>query len=646
VHNNEASAGGDERYRLLVDAITDYAIYMLDVEGRVTSWNPGAERFKGYTAAEIIGQHFSTFYTEDERTQGVPEEALRTAAEEGRFEREGWRVRKDGSHFWAHVIIDPIRKPAGTLVGYAKVTRDLTERRAAEQLLRRSEEQFRLLVQSVTDYAIYMLDAQGHVSSWNAGAERIKGYKADEVVGRHFSTFYTSDDREAGLPRSGLAEAAANGRWETEGWRVRKDGSRFWAHVVIDSIKDDAGGIIGFAKITRDITERIETQRALDEAREALFQSQKLEAVGQLTGGVAHDFNNLLMAVQGSIELARKRALSDPRLLRLLDNAMEGVRRGAVLTQRMLAFARKQELHLEAVDLLSLVRGMQPFIQRSIGPGIRVSVRIPANLPAVRTDPNQLEAALLNLAVNARDAMPEGGAIIISARKLRTSRTHDLPVASGEYICLSVVDTGVGMNDETLAKATEPFFTTKGVGKGTGLGLSMVHGLANQSGGAMRIESTLDEGTSIELWLPTAKASDASPSPSLVRADRVAPASGQLVILAVDDDPLVLANTAALAEDLGHTVLTAASGIEALSLLADAAAVDLIITDQAMPGMTGVELAEALWSAQPLLPIIIATGYAELPDQLNPRLLRLAKPFTQDELVIAINSAVAQKPLL
>lgn len=642
---NQEPLSGDDRYRLLVDAITDYAIYMLDIEGRVTSWNPGAERFKGYKSYEIIGQHFSTFYTEDEQRAGVPSEALRTAADEGRFEREGWRVRKDGSQFWAHVIIDPIRNPQGELVGYAKVTRDLTERRAAEQMLRRSEEQFRLLVQSVTDYAIYMLDAQGHVSSWNAGAERIKGYKSDEVIGRHFSSFYTDEDREAGLPRSGLAEAAERGRWETEGWRVRKDGTRFWAHVVIDAIYDD-GAVIGFAKITRDITERIEAQRALDEAREALFQAQKLEAVGQLTGGVAHDFNNLLMAVQGSIELARKRALADPRLLRLLDNAMEGVRRGTGLTQRMLAFARKQDLHVEAVDLLGLVRGMQPFVQRSIGPAIRVSIRIPQNLPAVRTDPNQLEAALLNLAVNARDAMPGGGAIIISARKLRASRSSELPIQSGEYVCLTVVDTGIGMDEETAAKAMEPFFTTKGVGKGTGLGLSMVHGLVSQSGGAMRIESTPGEGTSIELWLPTAKASDAAVTPAPQPLRVLSPASGQLVVLIVDDDQLVLANTAALAEDLGHTVLAATSGTEALAILTDADAIDLVITDQVMPGMTGVQLAEELGSLRPSLPIIVATGYAELPDPLNPKLHRLAKPFTQDQLVRAINTAMAEKAAL
>lgn len=631
----------DSRYRLLVDAITDYAIYMLDADGLVTSWNPGAERFKGYEAGEIIGQHFSVFYTEEERAAGVPREALATAAREGRFEREGWRVRKDGSHFWAHVIIDPIRDPSGALVGYAKVTRDLTERKAAEQTLRRSEEQFRLLVQSVTDYAIYMLDPDGHVTSWNSGAERIKGYRADEVIGRHFSSFYTEEDREIGLPRSGLGAAKEHGRWETEGWRVRKDGSRFWAHVVIDAIYDDLGGIVGFAKVTRDITERMETQRALDETREALFQAQKLEAVGQLTGGVAHDFNNLLMAVQGSIELAKKRAVNDPKLMGYLENAMEGARRGAVLTQRMLAFARKQELHVEAVDLQSLVRGMQPFIQRSIGPTIRVSIRVPSNLPRVRTDPSQLEAALLNLAVNARDAMPEGGALIISARKVRISRAAEAPLKPGEYVCVSVVDTGVGMDEETLAKATDPFFTTKGVGKGTGLGLSMVHGLATQSGGAMRIESTLGGGTSIDLWLPAAKASEPASRQSALEVG-VAPNSPPLTILAVDDDPLVLANTAALAEDLGHTVVMASSAQDALTLLPDHQGLDLVITDQAMPDMTGVQLAAEIHSLRPGLPVIIATGFAELSSEAAAGLPRLSKPFSQGALALAINSAVAK----
>jgi PAS domain S-box-containing protein len=244
----EDAQTNDGRYRLLVEAITDYAIYMLDREGRVTSWNPGAKRFKGYEADEIIGQHFSTFYTEAERSQNVPALALAEAERTGRFEREGWRVRKDGTQFWAHVVIDAIRSPEGELVGFAKITRDLTERRAAEAKLRESEAQFRLLVQSVIDYAIYMLDIEGHVASWNAGAQHIKGYAPEEIIGRHFSDFYTDADRAAGLPRIGLETATRNGRWEHEGQRVRKDGTAFWAHVVIDAIRDDAGKLVGFAK--------------------------------------------------------------------------------------------------------------------------------------------------------------------------------------------------------------------------------------------------------------------------------------------------------------------------------------------------------------------------------------------------------------
>jgi PAS domain S-box-containing protein len=224
----------DGRYRLLVEGITDYAIYLLDSDGMVTSLNRGAERFKGYCESEIVGQHFSRFYTEEDKAIDLPQTALRTAREEGRFEQEGWRVRKDGTRFWAHVVIDPIRDFEGTLVGYAKITRDLTERRRAEEQLRESQEQLRLLVQGVTDYALYMLDLNGRVSSWNAGAERIKGYTRDEILGHHFSRFYTEEEREAGVPSKALQQAAAEGRWETEGWRLRKDGSRFWAIPIKD----------------------------------------------------------------------------------------------------------------------------------------------------------------------------------------------------------------------------------------------------------------------------------------------------------------------------------------------------------------------------------------------------------------------------
>ena len=626
---------GEGRYRLLVDAITDYAVYMLDAEGYVSSWNPGAERFKGYRAAEIIGEHFSRFYTDEERARGVPALALSTAATEGRFECEGWRVRKDGGRFWAHVVIDAIRDPQGQVIGFAKITRDLTERKAAEETLRRSEEQFRLLVQGVTDYAIYLLDRSGRVSSWNAGAQRIKGYDADEIIGEHFSRFYADEDRRRGLPQRGIETAAREGRFETEGWRVRKSGERFWAHVIIDAIRNDHGEVIGFAKITRDVTERQEAVRALDQAREALFQAQKMEAVGQLTGGVAHDFNNLLMAILGSLELLRKRLPNDATILHLVDNAIQGAERGATLTHRMLAFARRQELKPDAVALPGLVKGMMDLLERSLGPTIRLHTHLPADLPWVRSDANQLESALLNLTLNARDAMPaEGGVITIDARLEEVTVSEGLDLAPGPYVRLRVVDSGEGMDEETLARATEPFFTTKGVGKGTGLGLSMVHGLAQQSGGCLRIKSTKGHGAAVEIWLPVTqqKSAPAVANDQSVRPVEIPP----LVILAVDDDELVLINTVAMLEDLGHQVLAASSGGEALEVFAAHPEIDLVVTDYAMPRMTGLQLADQIRQRRSEITVILTTGYAEIPQGAAETLPRIAKPFSQADLARGI----------
>ncbi len=384
----------DGRYRLLVDSITDYAIYMLDAEGRVASWNPGAERFKGYTAAEILGSHFSRFYTDEDRQAGVPEQALATARREGKYEKEGLRVRKGGSRFWAHVVIDSIRAPSGEVIGFAKITRDLTERRQTEETLRRSHEQFRVLVEGVTDYAIYLLDPEGRVSSWNTGARRIKNYLPEEIIGHHFSRFYTEEDKASGEPSRALDTAAREGKFEKEGWRIRKDGSRFWAHVVIDAIRNPAGELYGFAKITRDLTERRAGQRALELAQEALIQSQKMDAIGQLTGGVAHDFNNLLTVILGSLELVRRRVPDDPRITGLVDNAMQAAQRGASLTQRMLAFARRQDLKPEPLDVPGLVRGMTDLLRRSLGPSIDMETRFARPCPrAGRRQPARNGAA-------------------------------------------------------------------------------------------------------------------------------------------------------------------------------------------------------------------------------------------------------------
>ena len=635
-----AAAQTDEgRYRLLVEAVTDYAIYMLDESGIVTSWNPGARRFKGYEAGEIIGKHFSRFYTPDDLRLGLPQRALDTAAREGKFEGEGWCVRKDGSRFWAHAVIDPVRSPSGELIGFAKITRDMTERRNAEATLKSSEEQFRLLVQSVTDYAIYMLDAGGNVSSWNQGAQRIKGYLPDEIIGQHFSRFYTPEDRAAGEPQKALQTAIREGRYEKEGFRVRKDGSIFTAHVVIDPIRDHKGEVVGFAKVTRDITERKKAQRDLEQAQEALFQSQKMDAIGQLTGGVAHDFNNLLMAILGSLELAKKRLPDNPQILRLLDNAIQGAQRGSALTQRMLSFARRQSLDTKPIDVAALATNMLELLQRSIGPSVEIEMAFPASLPPVQADQNQLELALLNLTVNARDASAKGGTVRISARDELIKAGHPVGLAAGRYVCLTVTDRGEGMDPETLARATEPFFTTKGVGKGTGLGLPMVHGMAEQSGGRFLLKSAPGEGTTAEIWLPVATA-DVDAGKQNLTAETEAGPPRSLKVLAVDDDGLVLFNTTAMLEDLGHTTLEAQSGREALDILKNNV-VDLVITDQAMPQMSGVQLIAAIKEQWPGLPVILATGYAELPAGATRNLQKLGKPFSEDELAGAIAKLLA-----
>ncbi|VVP69341.1 Sensor histidine kinase RcsC [Pseudomonas fluorescens] len=627
----------ESRFRLLIDAVVDYAIYMIDPDGIITSWNAGARRFKGYEEAEILGHHFSRFYTESDRQAGLPQRALDTAIREGRFEGEGWRVRKDGTHFWCHVVIDPIRDPNGKLLGFAKITRDLTDRKMAEETLKQSEQQFRLLVQSVTDYAIYMLTPDGRVSNWNPGAQRIKGYRPDEVIGQHFSMFYTPQDREAGEPQRTLDIATREGRFENKGWRLRKDGTRFLAHVVVDPIWGDTGTLLGFAKITRDITEAAQAQQTLEQTREALFQAQKMQAIGQLSGGIAHDFNNLLTVILGNLEIVRKRIGDDPRLGRLLDNATQGALRGVSLTQRMLAFARRQELKAEAVDIPTLVEGITGLLRSSLGPAVKIETRFSPELEPVLADVNQLELAVLNLATNARDAMPNGGKIVIGTRaEVILDQPHST-LAPGRYVCLAITDTGEGMDDTTLASAMDPFFTTKGVGKGTGLGLSMVHGFIEQMGGRFILKSEKDKGTTAELWLPVAKSGSVAEP---LATEPEAPQVPGLNVLVVDDDSLVLTSTCLLLEDLGHRVTVAESGAQALLLCESAQHFDLVITDMAMPQMNGAQLAQAIRILKPTLPIVLATGYAERLEGFAAALPRLPKPFTQINLVEIIASAM------
>jgi PAS domain S-box-containing protein len=364
------SLPAEHRFQLLLNAIKDYAIYLLDEHGRVTSWNTGAERLKGYAAEEIVGQHFSRFYTPEDVATGLPAHAPMLAREQGKFESEGWRVRKDGTRFWTSVHIEPVLAASGRLIGYAKITRDLSRVRLSEQALHASEQRFRLLVEGVRDYAIYMLDPMGRVTNWNAGAQLIKGYTAHEILGQHFSRFYTPEDQRNGAPARALQTALAERRYEAEAWRVRKDGSRFWASVVIDSLHDEAGKHIGFAKITRDITERKRAQDEMERAREALSHAQKLEAVGRLTGGVAHDFNNFLTIIRSSVELLRRSGADEERRERYIRAIAETADRAALLAKQLLAFARQQPLRPERFDVAQRVHDLAQVIETMLGAAV------------------------------------------------------------------------------------------------------------------------------------------------------------------------------------------------------------------------------------------------------------------------------------
>ncbi|HYG49002.1 MAG TPA: PAS domain S-box protein [Allosphingosinicella sp.] len=617
-----------ERFQLLVNSVTDYAIYMLDADGYVATWNPGARRFKGYEPEEIIGRHFSTFFTEEDRAAGVPAHALRTAAREGRFEAEGWRVRKDGTRFWVNAVLDPIRDDNGNLLGFAKITRDDTERREAALALQESERRFRTLVQGVKDYALYMIDPEGHVSNWNTGAEAIKGYKAEEIIGQHFSRFYTEEDRAAGEPQRALATAVAEGKYEKEAWRVRKDGTRFWASVVLDPIHDEEGRLLGFAKITRDITERRKANEALEEARAALFQSQKLQALGELTGGVAHDFNNLMTVIRGSADLLTRPGLSEEKRARYLKAIIDTADRAATLTSHLLAFGRRQALKPEVADVNVRLDAFAEMIGRTLGGQFEVELDLAPSLPCVEVDLAQLETALLNAAFNARDAMPEGGRLTLT--------TRHLPGEGRGEVAIEIADTGTGMSAEVLDRAFEPFFTTKPVGEGTGLGLSQIHGFAAQAGGHAEIRSTPGAGSAVSIILPATEKAFGRPAEAAGRAKP----PRDLRVLLVEDNDHVRDFAHHLLDELGYRVVSAASAEEALELL-ETERVDLLFSDVVMPGRSGVELARLARQGNSALPVLLASGYSEeIVGLAGAEFEILRKPYDLNAIEAAIGAAL------
>lgn len=633
----------EHRFQLLLDAVKDYAIYLLDADGFVASWNAGAQRFKGYQAHEVIGEHFSRFYTPEDRATGLPMRALRRASSEGKFEAEGWRVRKDGQRFWANVVIDPVHDEAGTLIGFAKVTRDISEKKEAERALFRSEQQFRLLVQGVRDYAIYMLDPDGNVSSWNAGAQAIKGYRAEEIVGHHFSRFYPAADHQSGEPAKALRTALIEGTFEKEAQRVRKDGTTFWAHVVIVPIYDDSGALSGFAKITRDVTERRRAQEQLETAREALAHSQKIEAIGRLTGGVAHDFNNLLTVIRASADLLQLPNQTEEKRRRYISAIAETADRAAQLTGQLLAFARRQPLEPETFLAGERVRGIEPLLTTTMGPSVAISIHVGEHDGAVTADPNQFESALLNMAINAKDAMPAGGQLRITVRNVRqvpSVRRH--AAIEGDFVAVDIGDNGTGMDAETQARIFEPFFTTKEVGKGTGLGLSQAYGFAKQSGGEISVQSRLGEGSTFTIYLPrTAARTSVDPTQSTAaQLRRQLPTQR---VLMVEDNEVVGRFALALLEELGQSPLWVTNGEAALQTLeAENGDFDLVFTDVVMPGMSGVDLAKEVERRWPDCRVVLTSGYSHvLAEEGNHGFPLLRKPYALERLteVLGVNGS-------
>jgi PAS domain S-box-containing protein len=476
-----------ETFRLLVEGVQDYAIFMLDGAGRVSTWNTGAERIKGYRAEEIVGQHFSRFYPPEAIAAGRPARLLALAAREGRAEDEGWRIRKDGSRFWANVIITAMRDSDGAVIGFAKVARDLTERKEVEDALRQSEQTFQLLTESVQDYAIFMLDTEGRVASWNASAERIKGYPAQEILGQHFSTFYPPEDVAQGKPRWELEIAEREGRHEDEGWRVRKDGTRFWANAVISAMRDAHGGLVGFAKVTRDLTQRRRVEQALAQS------NQELE---RFSYSVSHDLRAPLRAINGFAQalVEGHAAQLDEEGKRLLSVIRESAKLGGELIDALLNFSRvgRQALARGPVDLRALVENVVSELRETQGPVAVEVVLTP--LPPTSGDAALLRNVLINLIGN--------------AFKFSANRAHPKVEIGGEQngseVAYYVKDNGVGFDMQYTNKLFGVFqrLHRPDEFEGTGVGLALAQRIIQRHGGRIWAEGQVNEGATFFFTLP------------------------------------------------------------------------------------------------------------------------------------------------
>jgi PAS domain S-box-containing protein len=633
------------RYHAIVDSAPD-AIITTNLDCTIQWVNGASQHVFGYAAPELLGQKIDLLLVPDgETARAFGEDATRRS--DGADPLLVVGRRKDGR--LANFEVSFGRWEADNHLFVTSIWRDVTERMLAEAAIRESESRHRTLSEALPQL-VWTCDAKGECDYFNPQWQNYTGTPVADHLG--WGWINAVHDAERDDFKAAWETSVESGRVFDVDARLRgAGGTHRWFKFRSIPVRAADGTITRWFGTATDITDHAEARETLRRSNEELevlvaartrerevalsllHESQKMETIGQLTGGVAHDFNNLLAVILGSLALLKKSLPDDPRTSRLLEGAIQGAERGATLTKRLLAFARRQELKLESVEIPKLVQDMLDFLRQSVGPSIAIIVDIPPEVHAVRIDANQLELALMNLAVNARDAMPKGGTLTITCRD-ETNGRDILPMTlpRGEYVRVSVADSGSGMSADTLAKAMEPFFTTKGIGKGTGLGLSMVHGLTAQCGGAMHISSQLGKGTVVTLWLPRASADDVVKAPEQPMAHTQDAVRRKLSILLVDDDALVSMNTANMLMDLGHNVVESHSATHALQFLASDAKFDVVVTDYAMPGMNGLDLATKIRQMKPEMPVILATGYAELPSHSTLDFPRLAKPYSQGEL--------------
>ena len=600
-------------------------------DGRFLAVNPAWTALLGWSEDELRTMHVDMLRHPDDADYSR-DGRMRLAQGAPRVRQENRFLHKDGS--WRRISWTMTAEQGLIYV----IGRDVTAEKAAADKLLESERQFRLLVEALTDYSIIMLDRDGYISKWNSGAQRIKGYTADEIIGKHFSIFYTPEDRAAGIAERALDAARTEGRYESENWRMRKGGERFRASVVMDAIRGHDGQIVGFAKITRDITERHEAQLALQRAQEQLAQSQKIEALGQLTGGIAHDFNNMLMVVSGHAQSLKTR-IRTPRDVRAIEAIELAARRGERLTRQLLAFSRRQALNPSVIRLDERLDAFRDVLESSARGNIALNIDIASDVWPVSVDVPELELALVNVVVNARDAMPDGGSIDFSADNMRLIGTETAEELTGDFIALKISDSGTGIPHEILSRVFEPFFTTKQVDKGTGLGLSQVYGFTRQSGGTTTIGSTLGQGTIITIYLPRSLANSDSNAVEPGTSEEAASAGSEAILL-VEDNAEVKAVAGMLLQQLGYRVDAVDNAAAALDLLAEGKIVDLVFSDVVMPGeMDGLALARRIRTDYPHIPVLLTTGYAKAASQAKGFPI-LRKPYRLTNLSRAIREAI------